>query len=166
MLIRIGHSPDSDDAFMFWGLANGAVESELRFEHVLRDIQTLNEWAREGQLESSAVSVHAFAYVAPRYALLRHGGSFGEGYGPMVVSAEPLNPEDLKDLTIAVPGTLTSAFLELCLYFRQRFGPVPALRHSIDLLAWYHAQPRAAKGRLRQTLAASDWLIGRALRSS
>ncbi|KAA0240510.1 MAG: ABC transporter substrate-binding protein, partial [Armatimonadetes bacterium] len=88
MTIRIGHSPDSDDAFMFWGLASGKVRSEHSFEHILRDIQTLNEWAKEGRLESSAVSVHAFSHVCDKYALLRHGGSFGEGYGPMVVARD------------------------------------------------------------------------------
>lgn len=122
MKIRLGHSPDSDDAFMFWGLANGAVESDHEFEHILRDIQTLNEWAREGKLESSAVSVHAFAYVADKYALLRHGGSFGEDYGPMIVSEENISPEDLKETVIAVPGTLTSAFLQLNLWFEDQFG--------------------------------------------
>jgi len=107
---------------MFWGLANGAVESDHEFEHILRDIQTLNEWAREGKLESSAVSVHAFAYVADKYALLRHGGSFGEDYGPMIVSEENISPEDLKETVIAVPGTLTSAFLQLNLWFEDQFG--------------------------------------------
>lgn len=123
MLIRLGHSPDSDDAFMFYGLSQGLVNSDLEFEHILRDIQTLNEWAKEGKLESSAVSVHAFAYVADKYALLRHGGSFGEGYGPMVVSSANLSFESLKNTKIAVPGTLTSAFLELCLWFEDNFGP-------------------------------------------
>lgn len=122
MKIRLGHSPDSDDAFMFWGLANGAVESEHEFEHILRDIQTLNEWAREGKLESSAVSVHAFAYVADKYALLRHGGSFGEDYGPMIVSEEALSLEELRETAIAVPGTLTSAFLQLNLWFEDTYG--------------------------------------------
>jgi 1,4-dihydroxy-6-naphthoate synthase len=122
MKIRLGHSPDSDDAFMFWGLANGAVESDHEFEHILRDIQTLNEWAREGKLESSAVSVHAFAYVADKYALLRHGGSFGDDYGPMIVSEEALTPEEIKETVIAVPGTLTSAFLQLNLWFEDQFG--------------------------------------------
>lgn len=122
MLIRLGHSPDSDDAFMFYGLANGQVKSDLQFEHILRDIQTLNEWAREGQLESSAVSVHAFAYVADKYALLRHGGSFGEGYGPMLVSKAPMSLDQVKDAVIAVPGVLTSAFLELNLWFADKFG--------------------------------------------
>lgn len=122
MKIRLGHSPDSDDAFMFWGLASGAVESEHEFEHILRDIQTLNEWAEEGKLESSAVSVHAFAYVADKYALLRHGGSFGEQYGPMVVAKREIPVEELKDITIAVPGELTSAFLQLNIWFHDTYG--------------------------------------------
>lgn len=122
MLIRLGHSPDSDDAFMFYGLAQGVVESELEFEHILRDIQTLNDWAKEGRLESSAISVHAFAYVADKYALLRHGGSFGEGYGPMLVASEEMSLDDVRDSVIAVPGVLTSAFLELNLWFDDQFG--------------------------------------------
>lgn len=120
--IHIGHSPDSDDAFMFWGLASETVKSDYRFEHILKDIQTLNEWAMEGKLESTAVSVHAFAYVADKYALLRHGGSFGDGYGPMLVSKRTLSPEELRETTIAVPGKLTSAFLALNLYFADQFG--------------------------------------------
>lgn len=123
MKIQLGHSPDSDDAFMFWGLAKGPVKSDYEFEHILRDIQTLNEWAREGKLESSAVSVHAFAYVADKYALLRHGGSFGEQYGPMIVAKEQIPLEELKDEVIAIPGVLTSAFLELNLWFEDTFGP-------------------------------------------
>jgi len=122
MLIRLGHSPDSDDAFMFYGLAKGLVESQHEFEHILRDIQTLNEWAREGKLESSAVSVHAYAYVADKYALLRHGGSFGEGYGPMIVAESPISMDDLRETVIAVPGELTSAFLELNLWFDDKYG--------------------------------------------
>jgi len=108
---------------MFWGLASGAVKSDFEFDHVLRDIQTLNEWAMEGKLESSAVSVHAFAYVAERYALLRHGGSFGDDYGPMIVAKRALTPEELRETVIAVPGKLTSAFLTLNLYFADKFGP-------------------------------------------
>lgn len=122
MLIRLGHSPDSDDAFMFWGLAKGPVQTEHEFEHILRDIQTLNEWAREGKLESSAVSVHAFAYVADKYALLRHGGSFGEDYGPMIVAKRQIPLDELKTMRIAVPGILTSAFLQLNLWFDDQFG--------------------------------------------
>ncbi|MCX7799420.1 MAG: hypothetical protein N2109_03655 [Fimbriimonadales bacterium] len=131
MRIRLGHSPDSDDAFMFWGLASGRVRTELEFEHILRDIQTLNEWAMQGLLESTAVSVHAFAHVADKYALLRHGGSFGEGYGPMVIAREPLEFEALREKTVAVPGRLTSAFLELRLLWTERFGEDAELRHEV-----------------------------------
>lgn len=122
MNIKLGHSPDSDDAFMFWGLAEGPVKTDHHFEHILRDIQTLNEWAMEGRLETTAVSVHAFAYIADKYALLRHGGSFGENYGPMVVAQSSLTKEELKNTKIAVPGKLTSAFLELNLWFVEQFG--------------------------------------------
>jgi len=120
--IRLGHSPDSDDAFMFWGLANGEVKSDHEFEHILRDIQTLNEWAMEGKLESTAISVHAFAHVSDKYALLRHGGSFGDEYGPMIVAKKALTPEELRETVIAVPGLMTSAFLALNLYFADTFG--------------------------------------------
>lgn len=122
MKIRLGHSPDSDDAFMFWGLACGQVQSDYEFEHILRDIQTLNDWAKEGRLESSAVSVHAFAYVADKYALLRHGGSFGDSYGPMLVALSAVSSDRIKEITIAVPGILTSAFLQLNLWFEDQFG--------------------------------------------
>ena len=107
---------------MFLGLARGQVKTDLEFEHILRDIQTLNEWAMEGKLESTAVSVHAFAYVAGRYALLRHGGSFGDDYGPMIVSKKIITHEALKDTVIAVPGKLTSAFLQLNLWFADQYG--------------------------------------------
>lgn len=107
---------------MFWGLASGHVKSQYHFEHILRDIQTLNEWAEEGRLESTAVSVHAFSHVADRYALLRHGGSFGENYGPMLVCVGQVDDIDLREVTIAVPGLQTSAYLALNLYFADRFG--------------------------------------------
>jgi len=129
--IRLGHSPDSDDAFMFWGLAKGEVKSDYEFEHILRDIQTLNEWAMEGKLESTAISVHAFAYVADKYALLRHGGSFGWDYGPMLVSAKALSPEELKNTVIAVPGKLTSAFLELNLWWKEQYGNTDDLKYEV-----------------------------------
>jgi 1,4-dihydroxy-6-naphthoate synthase len=122
MKIQLGHSPDSDDAFMFWGLSSGAVKSDYEFEHILRDIQTLNDWAMDCKLESSAVSVHAFAHIAQNYALLRHGGSFGEQYGPMIVSEKDISFEDLKEVTIAVPGKLTTAFLQLNLWFKDQYG--------------------------------------------
>jgi 1,4-dihydroxy-6-naphthoate synthase len=115
--ITVAHSPDSDDAFMFYGLASGAVDTgELRFEHELQDIETLNRRALAGELEVTAASIHAYAYLTDRYLLLPHGASMGEGYGPRIVAREPLRRDDLKGRTIAVPGTLTSAFLALQLY--------------------------------------------------
>lgn len=112
--IHIAHSPDSDDAFMFYGLATHKVDGEgLEFEHVLKDIETLNRRALEGTYEISAVSIHAYAYLANKYALLGSGASMGEKYGPMVISSTPFSLADLKNKKIAVPGTLTSAFLIL-----------------------------------------------------
>lgn len=113
-LIRVGHSPDPDDAFMFYGLKSGLVTADgLRFEDVLADIQSLNEWAHEGRLEVTAISVHAYAHLSDRYRLLPHGASMGERYGPIVVAKEPLDPARLPELRVAIPGRLTSAFLEL-----------------------------------------------------
>jgi 1,4-dihydroxy-6-naphthoate synthase len=122
-LIRLGHSPDPDDAFMFYALAADAIPADgFRFEHILRDIQTLNEWAMQGELEVTAISVHAYAYVADKYRLLPHGASMGEQYGPIVVAREPMDLGDLSGKTIAVPGLMTSAFLELQLAMGR---PVP-----------------------------------------
>ena len=119
-LIRLGHSPDSDDAFMFYGLAEHKVPTEgFTFEHTLRDIQTLNEWAREGTLEITAISVHAYAYVADKYAILTHGASMGDNYGPMVVTREPVSVDWLRGKRIAIPGTMTSAFLALRLFLGE-----------------------------------------------
>lgn len=148
--IRLGHSPDSDDAFMFWGLANGAVESKYEFEHILRDIQTLNEWAMEGKLESTAISVHAFAYVADKYALLRHGGSFGDGYGPMIVASEPLTDSELAQTVIAIPGKLTSAFLQLQLYFADKFGA--GSDPKFDVVPFDEIIPAIKEGRFKAGL--------------
>ena len=114
MKIRLGHSPDPDDAFMFWALAAGEVDLRgFEFEHVLRDIQTLNEWALEGRLEVTAISLHSYPFVQDRYVLLPHGASMGAGYGPIVVSREPLTEDDLRGIEIAVPGRMTTAFLTL-----------------------------------------------------
>jgi 1,4-dihydroxy-6-naphthoate synthase len=116
MRIAIAHSPDSDDAFMFYGLASGKVPSDgFQIEHVLSDIETLNRAAFEGKYEVSAVSFHAYAHLASRYLLLPHGASMGDRYGPVVVSREPL-PASLDGVKVAVPGTLTTAFLTLRLY--------------------------------------------------
>jgi 1,4-dihydroxy-6-naphthoate synthase len=121
--IQLGHSPDSDDAFMFYGLAAHKVPTEgFEFEHILRDIETLNHWAEEGRLEITAISVHAFAHVADRYAILSHGASMGDNYGPMVVTREPRPLEWLREQRIAIPGTLTSAYLALRLFLGQDFA--------------------------------------------
>jgi 1,4-dihydroxy-6-naphthoate synthase len=115
--IHVGHSPDSDDAFMFHALANDKLDTgNLRFVHELQDIETLNRRALNGELEVSAVSIHAYAYLADRYALLSSGSSMGDGYGPRLVSKEPLGRADLKGKKIAVPGERTTAFLTLKLY--------------------------------------------------
>ncbi len=112
--IRLGHSPDPDDAFMFYALAKGLIDSAgFEFEHVLDDIETLNQRALKGELEITAVSIHAFPGIADKYALLGSGGSMGDNYGPMVVCTEQKTVEDLNSMTIAVPGLKTSAFLAL-----------------------------------------------------
>lgn len=122
MLIRLGHSPDPDDAFMFWGLASGRVASdEFEFEHVLRDIQTLNEWALEGRLEVTAISLHSYPFVQDKYVLLPHGASMGSGYGPIVVAKDPIGWSDLRGVEIAVPGRMTTAFLVLRLFLGEDF---------------------------------------------
>jgi 1,4-dihydroxy-6-naphthoate synthase len=115
--ISVAHSPDSDDAFMFYALATNKIETgNLEFEHVLKDIQTLNEEAHKGTYDVTAISFHAYAYVADKYALLPHGASIGDNYGPIVVANEDLHPSELSKVKIAVPGTLTSAFLALSIY--------------------------------------------------
>jgi 1,4-dihydroxy-6-naphthoate synthase len=112
MRLRLGHSPDPDDAFMFYALAQGLVDAEgLEFEHVLEDIETLNRRAERGELEITALSVHAYAHVHARYLLLPHGASMGDGYGPLLVSQRPLRVEELRAARIAVPGLRTSAYL-------------------------------------------------------
>jgi 1,4-dihydroxy-6-naphthoate synthase len=115
--ISVAHSPDSDDAFMFYGLATNKLDTgNLRFEHVLEDIQTLNEKATRGVYDVTAVSFHAYAYIAERYTLLPHGASIGDNYGPILVSHDVVKPEELSRLKVAVPGTLTSAFLALRIF--------------------------------------------------
>ena len=115
--ITLAHSPDSDDAFMFYGLATSKLDTgSLNFQHLLKDIQTLNEEATRGTYDVTAISFHAYAYVADKYALLPHGASIGDNYGPIVVSREPAMPNDISHLKIAIPGKLTSAFLALRLF--------------------------------------------------
>lgn len=115
--ITVAHSPDSDDAFMFYALATNKLDTgDIEFTHVLKDIQSLNEMAMRGVFDVTAISFHAYAYVAERYALLPHGASIGDNYGPIVVSREPYSADELPKLKIAVPGTLTSAFLTLRIF--------------------------------------------------
>jgi 1,4-dihydroxy-6-naphthoate synthase len=115
--LTLGHSPDPDDAFMFYGLARDRIPTPgLRFEHILQDIQTLNERATRGELDISAISIHAYAHVCDQYALLPSGASMGDGYGPMLVSRKRYTREEVAGLRIAVPGVMTSAFLALQLW--------------------------------------------------
>src|SRR3981189_3509084 len=110
--LTFGHSPDPDDAFMFYGLARELIPTNgFRFEHILQDIQTLNERATRGELDISAISIHAYAYVSDKYALLPSGASMGDGYGPMLVAKQKFTKEEIATKRIAVPGTMTSAFL-------------------------------------------------------
>ena len=121
-LIRVGHSPDPDDAFMFYALAHDKLDTgDLEFRHQLEDIETLNRRALAGELEVSAVSLHAYAFLQDKYELLPSGCSMGDKYGPMVIAKKPMKPADLTKLTIAVPGTLTTAFLALRLLLPADF---------------------------------------------
>src|SRR5437870_9866274 len=116
-VLTLGHSPDPDDAFMFYGLAKELIPAPgFRFKHILQDIQTLNERATRGELDITAISIHAYAYVSDKYALLPSGASMGDGYGPMLVAASALSRNAVAARRIAVPGTMTSAFLALQLW--------------------------------------------------
>jgi 1,4-dihydroxy-6-naphthoate synthase len=145
VLIRLGHSPDPDDAFMFWALAEGEVDTRgFEFEHVLRDIQTLNEWALEGRLEVTAISLHSYPLVQDRYVLLPHGASMGSGYGPIVVAPKKLSSSELREVEIAIPGRMTTAFLVLRMVlgdFRHRVVPFDEILDEV-------ASGRAAAGLL------------------
>jgi 5,8-dihydroxy-2-naphthoate synthase len=121
-VIHVGHSPDPDDAFMFYALAHDKIDTgDLTFRHQLQDIETLNRRALKGELEVSAVSLHAYAFLQDKYVLLPSGCSMGDHYGPMVVARKPLTLEQLQTTTIAVPGTLTTAFLALRLLLPREF---------------------------------------------
>ena len=134
--ILVAHSPDSDDAFMFYALAEGKIDTDgLRYVHELQDIESLNQRALRGELEVTAVSIHAYAYLADRYALLPHGASMGDQYGPRLVARSPLTRSDVKGLTIAVPGPLTSAYLALKLYepeFTPVFTPFDQIEDAVE----------------------------------
>jgi 1,4-dihydroxy-6-naphthoate synthase len=135
MRIRLGHSPDPDDAFMFWALAAGAIDTRgFEFEHVLQDIQTLSEWALEGRLETTAMSLASYPLVQDRYAVLPHGASMGSGYGPVVVGPRAYSRDELRALEIVVPGEMTTAFLTLRLYlgdFRRRVLPFDRILEEV-----------------------------------
>ncbi|HEX6307278.1 MAG TPA: MqnA/MqnD/SBP family protein [Longimicrobiales bacterium] len=139
-IIRVAHSPDSDDAFMFYALAEHLIDTgDIEFVHELQDIETLNRRALNAELEVTAVSIHAYAYIAQQYALLPHGASMGEGYGPRVVAVDPLQPADLRRRRIAIPGEMTSAYLALRMYMPD-FEPVTVpFDEIIDFVAGGHA---------------------------
>ena len=134
MKITVAHSPDPDDAFMFYGLASGAVSAEnLEIDQVLADIETLNRAAFEGQYEVTAVSFHAYAHLSDRYALLPHGASMGDRYGPIVVTRTD-GPEAVKGIRVAIPGTLTTAYLVLRLYepvFEFKVMPFDQIQEAV-----------------------------------
>jgi 1,4-dihydroxy-6-naphthoate synthase len=159
VLIRLGHSPDPDDAFMFWALAEGRIDPRgFEFEHVLRDIQTLNEWALEGRLEVTALSLHTYPLVQDRYVLLPHGASMGAGYGPIVVASERLSRDELRRVEIAVPGRMTTAFLVL----RMALGDFAYREVPFDEIVGEVKSGRAAAGLLiheGQLTYASDGLV-------
>ncbi|MDQ6717967.1 MAG: ABC transporter substrate-binding protein [Gemmatimonadota bacterium] len=122
--IHLAHSPDSDDAFMFYALADGHIDTEgLTYVHELQDIETLNRRALRAELEVTAVSIHAYSYLSDSYALLPHGASMGDGYGPRLVAKQPIEMERLSGKRIAIPGMMTSAYLALRLYLPE-FEPV------------------------------------------
>src|SRR6266540_91826 len=123
-LITVGHSPDPDDAFMFYALGHDKLDTgNLQFRHELQDIETLNRRALRGELEVTAISIHAYSQLLDKYALLPSGCSMGDKYGPMVIARKPTAVSDLKSIKIAVPGTLTTAFLTLKLLFESLGEP-------------------------------------------
>jgi len=131
--LTLGHSPDPDDAFMFYALAKELIPTHgFRFENILQDIQTLNERATRGELDISAISIHAYAYVCDQYALLPSGASMGDGYGPMLVAKRKFSREEIARKKIAVPGTMTSAFLALQLWLGKPAKEFPYIVVPFD----------------------------------
>ncbi|MBN9122852.1 MAG: ABC transporter substrate-binding protein [Planctomycetes bacterium] len=144
-VIRVGHSPDPDDAFMFHALANDKIPTgDLKFVHELQDIETLNRRALKGELEVTAVSIHAYSYLLDRYALLPTGCSMGDQYGPMVVARRPMAVADLPAVKVAVPGTLTTAFLTLKLLY-ESIGAADKL--AFDVVPFDEIIPAVASGK-------------------
>jgi 1,4-dihydroxy-6-naphthoate synthase len=136
-IIKVGHSPDPDDAFMFYALAHDKIDTgDLTFRHELRDIETLNRQAMQGELEVTAISIHAYAYLLDKYALLPSGCSMGDRYGPMVVARQKMTIEEMKTCRIAVPGTMTTAFLALRLLLPEGFAyQVMPFDHILNAVA-------------------------------
>ncbi len=136
MDIRIAHSPDSDDAFMFYALAKDKLQTgKFRFTHTLQDIETLNRKALNGEYEITAISIHAYVYVADKYILLPSGASMGDRYGPMIVAREPWSQEELKGKKIAIPGTMTSAYLAMKLFqpdFEEEVIPFDRIMDAVQ----------------------------------
>jgi 1,4-dihydroxy-6-naphthoate synthase len=168
-VFTLGHSPDPDDAFMFYAIAKNKIDLRgYRFEHQLEDIQTLNERALRGELHISAISIHAYAYVADKYALLPCGASMGDGYGPLVIGKSGTAVEDvhLRDRVIAVPGKMTSAFLALQLYlgdfrhivvpFDQIFDAVKNDRADAGLII-HEGQLTYAKSGFQKIVDLGEW---------
>ena len=146
-VFTLGHSPDPDDAFMFYAMAENKIDLRgYRFEHRLEDIQTLNERALRGELDISAISIHAYAYVSDRYALLPCGASMGDGYGPMLVAKQKFSKQEIAQKKIAVPVTMTSAFLALQLYLGLRAKELNFVVVPFDQI---FAAVRAGMGRPR-----------------
>ena len=147
ILLRLGHSPDPDDAFMFYGLARNLLDTgPYRFEHVLQDIQTLNQRARNGELEITAISIHAYPYVADKYALTSCGSSMGDKYGPMVVANSPMSLADLLGKTVASPGELTTAFLALQLCIGKAGEAFRAITVPFDQIPKFVSDGKADAG--------------------
>lgn len=139
-IITVGHSPDPDDAFMFYALAHNKIDTgNLEFRHELQDIETLNRRALKGELEVSAVSIHAYAFLLDKYALLPSGCSMGDRYGPMVIARKPMGVGDLRSVKVAVPGTMTTAFLTLRLLLPQGF--------EYDVIPFDEIIPAVASGK-------------------
>lgn len=169
MRIRVGHSPDPDDAFMYWALTTDLVDARgFDFEQVLADIQTLNQWARAGRLEVTAISLAAYPFVQEDYALLPHGASIGSGYGPIVVAREQLAVDELHGREIVVPGALTTAFLTLRLVlgdfpyrelpFEEIPGEVASGRADVGLLI-HEGQLTFAEHGLHKALDLGEWWL-------
>ena len=169
--ITVAHSPDSDDAFMFYGLASGAVKADgIEVDQVLADIESLNQAAFEGRYEVTAVSFHAYAHLADRYALLPHGASMGDQYGPILVAARPLPGRSLAGVTVGVPGRLTSAFLTLQLYdpsFDYEIIPFDEIQQAVQEghvdagLLIHEGQLTYAADGLRKIVDLGEWWFER-----